>query len=69
MKMSKKTANKYVSRWFSRVWTEDDCSYVASEAFDNAVKKVADKWQKEYNVWPVFLKFRDETMKEIPLEA
>lgn len=28
MKMSKKTANKYVSRWFSRVWTEDDCSFM-----------------------------------------
>ena len=28
MRMSKKTANKYVSRWFTRVYTEDDYSFM-----------------------------------------
>ena len=62
---------RQVNEDFSEYYAEDpfDCSFVASEAFDNAVKEVADKWQKEYNVWPVFINFRDETMEEIPLEA
>lgn len=43
------------------------CSREAEKAFDDAVKAIADKWQKDYNVMPTFIGFCEETKQTITL--
>ena len=45
------------------------CSRDAEMSLDKMLKAAADKWQKDNDIRPVYVKYRKDTIQTVPLEA